>query len=241
MEMYGYTFVRESDLMHHGIKGQRWGQRRFQNEDGTWTLAGKQRYGAGSDYGMRGSASGAGHRALAKVYDVNQRYYSKRDGARAKMMANANAQARAQQLKKAELADQRKRENGPSFADKAANVVVTKANKAVAKKGGRRINADYDTRLKRGEQLKYQKRTSAGAVGRTIGRQIIINGSDIVAHLALNGVSMAVAMKSPAAAKGIQSVGNVMLSHGTKIATAANVVRGYQDIADIRTYNKSKH
>lgn len=30
-------------LVHHGIKGQRWGIRRFQNEDGTRTSAGKAR------------------------------------------------------------------------------------------------------------------------------------------------------------------------------------------------------
>lgn len=30
--------------MHYGIKGQKWGRRRFQNEDGTLTPAGKERY-----------------------------------------------------------------------------------------------------------------------------------------------------------------------------------------------------
>ena len=32
------------ELYHHGIKGQKWGVRRFQNSDGTLTSAGKQRY-----------------------------------------------------------------------------------------------------------------------------------------------------------------------------------------------------
>lgn len=31
-------------LMHHGIKGQHWGIRRFQNPDGSYTEAGKERY-----------------------------------------------------------------------------------------------------------------------------------------------------------------------------------------------------
>lgn len=44
MELYGYTFSCESDLQHHGIKGQKWGVRRFQNEDGSLTAAGKKRY-----------------------------------------------------------------------------------------------------------------------------------------------------------------------------------------------------
>ena len=32
-------------LEHFGIKGQKWGDRRFQNEDGSLTAAGKARYG----------------------------------------------------------------------------------------------------------------------------------------------------------------------------------------------------
>lgn len=33
-----------SDLQHHGIKGQKWGIRRFQNSDGSLTAAGRKRY-----------------------------------------------------------------------------------------------------------------------------------------------------------------------------------------------------
>ena len=37
-------------LIHWGIKGQQWGIRRFQNEDGSLTPAGKTRYQRGRDY-----------------------------------------------------------------------------------------------------------------------------------------------------------------------------------------------
>ncbi len=40
MEYYRYT----NELSHHGIKGQKWGIRRFQNKDGTLTNEGKHRY-----------------------------------------------------------------------------------------------------------------------------------------------------------------------------------------------------
>lgn len=38
-----------NELYHHGVKGQRWGVRRYQNEDGTLTRAGRERYNA-KDY-----------------------------------------------------------------------------------------------------------------------------------------------------------------------------------------------
>lgn len=48
-----------SDLKHFGIKGMSWGRRRFQNEDGSLTSAGKQRYGIGDAIG--GAARSVGN------------------------------------------------------------------------------------------------------------------------------------------------------------------------------------
>lgn len=44
-------------LIHHGIKGQKWGIRRFQNADGSLTVAGKKRYGDGNSSESSGSSS----------------------------------------------------------------------------------------------------------------------------------------------------------------------------------------
>jgi hypothetical protein len=41
-------------LEHHGIKGQKWGIRRFQNPDGSLTEAGEKRYNAKGAKGIKG-------------------------------------------------------------------------------------------------------------------------------------------------------------------------------------------
>ena len=38
------------EIKHHGIKGQKWGVRRYQNEDGSLTNAGKKRYGTQENF-----------------------------------------------------------------------------------------------------------------------------------------------------------------------------------------------
>ena len=37
------SFSNSNSLEHHGIKGQKWGVRRYQNKDGSLTPAGKER------------------------------------------------------------------------------------------------------------------------------------------------------------------------------------------------------
>ena len=42
--MSTWICTRQNELTHHGIKGQKWGVRRFQNKDGSLTPAGRKRY-----------------------------------------------------------------------------------------------------------------------------------------------------------------------------------------------------
>ena len=90
-------YYRTNELYHHGIKGQKWGVRHWQNADGTFNEAGKKRY-----FGGGGSLKGTLHRNMAGVYEMNEKYYMKRGN---KVAAGMNRLAKEQQLKKAAEAD----------------------------------------------------------------------------------------------------------------------------------------
>lgn len=55
-------------LAHHGIKGQKWGIRRFQNEDGSLTQQGRERYGL-DKLDMNAKYTGPKSRAVKEYQD----------------------------------------------------------------------------------------------------------------------------------------------------------------------------
>lgn len=63
----GSILCDDTALSHHGIKGQKWGVRRFQNEDGSLTAAGKSRYYGVSDGGKTKESSSKQSRKEARM------------------------------------------------------------------------------------------------------------------------------------------------------------------------------
>ena len=162
------VYYEDNYLMHHGIKGQKWGLRRFQNADGTLTPDGKKRYGSG--------------------VIGNDRF-------------------------------------------RPGDVSKRSSNPILNKMGGRKINADYETRRARGEALTKAGRSNIGAVGRHFGRSIAYG---VGAGLAVGAIS-AVTQSS----EGAVAVSR-LASAGAMAFGVSSIIRSYQDIADMRTYKESE-
>lgn len=102
----------ETYLVHHGIKGQKWGVRRFQNEDGSVTPAGAERYYTGKrKYDKQ----------IRKVEKYQNKIMSAREKNRAKMMSKFDKKLAKQQ---ADLDSYKPIKNG--LKDKKGRDILTK-------------------------------------------------------------------------------------------------------------------
>lgn len=145
---HSYRIIQNGDeLYHHGILGQKWGVRRFQNADGSLTSEGKKRYGSGSssNYGVS-----KGRGKSAKVYSkrrASKMTDAELDAAANRLNKEANYKQASERLKKS------KKDHTKSATDKLQNIALaTTAIVTIAANYPKIVNAGkkaVDTVLKK--------------------------------------------------------------------------------------------
>lgn len=82
------NYVFDDELYHHGIPGQRWGFRRFQNEDGSWTPEGRERYGKGDGERVKIEKAKATYNTQKYKADLKSKAQKEKDARAAKEERN---------------------------------------------------------------------------------------------------------------------------------------------------------
>lgn len=152
MADYIITRTSQDELMHHGVKGQKWGIRRYQNADGTLTNEGKIRYGSEKEQSKL--SEGVKKFSLNSNSGYSRHDVKKRDKARDRVenspqvkAAIANAKDSASKAVAAWNEAQKMENDWYSGKNKAYDEYVHKAAVIQSKRYGDGTKEDIDQRL----------------------------------------------------------------------------------------------
>lgn len=132
-----------SNLQHHGIKGQKWGVRRFQNADGSLTAEGRKRYSV-NDYQQAIDKTKTAGKIVNEAKTLNNTVKKINDPAAerrirksASEMSDIELQKRVQRLNMEDnytrmMLHRENLERGRTFVDKALDVSAIAVQGTVA-------------------------------------------------------------------------------------------------------------
>lgn len=132
-----------NELQHHGVKGQKWGVRRFQNTDGSLTAEGKKRYSV-SDYQQAIDKTKTAGKIVNEAKTLNNTVKKVNDPAAerrirksAAEMSDIELQKRVQRLNMEDnytrmMLHRENLERGRTFVDKALDVSAIAVQGTVA-------------------------------------------------------------------------------------------------------------
>ena len=153
-----------NELYHHGIKGMKWGVRRYQNPDGALTAAGRLRYGAGQ---VREGARRAYSTARKKASGVMLPANTKEGKLQRKIVKDALIVAGTATVAALAIKHRGAIKVGARIAGRYAKVGVSKLSGSAVTKGKAFVSqAKFDAgRMKNVARLKTKTATAKAKVG----------------------------------------------------------------------------
>lgn len=174
-----YEVYYSDELQHWGVKGMRWGIRRYQNRDGTLTEAGKKRYAKEMEK----------LKAEEKTLKNKQRTKAKMDKLEELRKSNAALKEGLGEGKSKKVKDQK---DEPPKMEKKAIKDMTDAELA-ARKARLQMEKDYKDLLK-------QTRGEQAAKGKSFVEEVLTNSGkamteQVVKHFAAKGINKLIGEK----------------------------------------------
>lgn len=185
----------DNSLMHHGIKGQKWGVRRFQNEDGSLTSAGKRRLANTADTDTRDRLA-KGHETgikLANEFRDDSRKALKKGKLKTAYFANKAGKQMARQADKQARKIARMDDRAEADARKAIKTQRKHNAKNVSLMSDAELNAQIN-RLQRERQLK-QLTAEVVTPGKYKATQMLDRYGGQMLSIAVGGVATGIGMR----------------------------------------------
>jgi hypothetical protein len=187
--------MQDDYLMHHGIKGQKWGVRRFQNEDGSLTSAGKRRYVEPSDMDTRNRLIKAhkGEIDSANEWRNDSREALKKGKLKTAYIDNKISKRMARQAEK----DAKRIERLDNKAEAEARKAIKTQRKHDAKNVSLMSDTDLNAQINRLQRERQLKQLTAEVVtpGKYKAKQMLDRYGGQVLSIAAGGVATGVGMR----------------------------------------------
>ena len=169
-----YYIPNSNSLVHHGVKGQKWGERRYQNSDGSLTPEGYKHWGVSPEGGKRITATGRGKNAVKIANAITKR--NKQQAKLDKAVKKAEKSGDKVAISKAKKDAKAFRDQGKGF---------TKSMQQSLKGTSQ---SDLNRYLKKSNGIKYNVAMTLGAVGGVTLTALATGGTAMV-PIAIGGMT----------------------------------------------------